>query len=46
VAGFAAAGSVLLLLADGAEASSEGEPAGWVPWLTLALAGDAISGLS
>jgi threonine/homoserine/homoserine lactone efflux protein len=35
--GVAAAGAILLLIASGADASDQGEPAAWVDWLKLVL---------
>lgn len=37
IVGIAAAGTLILLLAGGADASEEGQPASWVSWLKLAL---------
>jgi threonine/homoserine/homoserine lactone efflux protein len=35
--GIAAAGTILLLLASGADASEDGQPASWIDWLKLVL---------
>jgi threonine/homoserine/homoserine lactone efflux protein len=37
IVGIAGLGVILLVLASGADAHDEGEPAGWVSWLKLAL---------
>jgi hypothetical protein len=37
IVGVASAGALLLLIASGADASNEGQPADWVSWLKLAL---------
>jgi len=37
IIGLGALGTLILLLSSGADASEDGEPAGWVAWLKLAL---------